>query len=341
MVAEVALRPADDFDGWLPVHAYDWKSRLMLDCCWMGRRRLTEPFFDHTVQASLELPFNQLFRRQLEISDLVEIESRRPALHLDGLIFHLSRCGSTLIAQMLAALPWTVVACEPSVVDGVIRHRHCQSDASEQTLVTWLKALLGCLARPRSGGERAHFVKLDPWHTVHLSLFQKAFPKTPCIFVYRDPVEVLVSVGREPGGRLIPGVIDPGLLDLDIGEAMALTGADYHARVLRLMCRAALENFRPGTDLLVNHNQLPGWVDSVLCPELGIDMSDQDRREMENRSLFRAKFGDHIHVDDSDQKRASATKDVDRAAERWLAESYARLESLRQRFQAGDPSSGN
>lgn len=330
------MRPGGDLDGWLPIRAYDSENRLMLDCCWMGRQRLSEPFFDHTIEARLRLPFNRLFRRQLGISELVEIEARRPALHPSGLIFHLSRCGSTLMAQMLAALPWAVVASEPSVIDGVIRHWQTQSGATRQTLVTRLKALLGCLVRPRSGGERAHFVKLDPWHTVHLPLFQEAFPETPCIFVYRDPVEVLVSLAREPGARLVPGAIDPCLLDLDLDQAMTLDSADYHARVLRVICHAALESFRPGIDLLVNHNQLPRWVGSVLLRRLGLEISDQDLLEMERRSLYRAKYGEIVHSDDSEKKRTSASAEIKRAAERWLAEPYARLESQNHRIRSSD-----
>lgn len=317
----------------MPIRAYESENRLMLDCCWMGRQRLSEPFFDHTVEARLRLPFNRLFRRQLGISDLVEIEASRPALHPTGLIFHLSRCGSTLIAQMLAALPWVVVASEPSVIEGVIRHWQARSEATEHDLATWLRALLSCLVRPRSGGESAHFVKLDPWHTVHLPLYQEAFAETPRIFVYRDPVEVLVSLARDPGARLNPGAIDPKLLDLDLEEAMALDSADYNARALRLICNAALENFRPGSDLLVNHNQLPRWVGSVLLPSLGFEQSDQDLKELKHRSLFRAKYGDVVHSVDSEQKRASATAEIKRAAERWLAEPYARLESHNPREQ--------
>jgi hypothetical protein len=325
--------PLDDLDGWLPIRAYNSENRLMLDCCWMGQQRLTDPFFDHTVDSCMKAPFNRLFRRQLEISELVEIEANRPVLQPNGLIFHLSRCGSTLVAQMLAALPWAVVASEPSVIDGVMRYWQTQSGATEQNLITWLRAMLGCLVRPRSGGERAHFVKLDPWHTVHLPLFQKAFPETPCIFVYRDPVEVLVSLAREPGARLIPGAIDPKLLDLDLEEAMALDrldSADYHARVLRLICDAALESFRPGIDLLVNHDQLPRWVSSVLLRGLGFELSDQDLCKLEQRSLFRAKHGETVHTNDSERKQASASAEIERAAERWLAEPYARLESKNQ-----------
>ncbi|MEX1309381.1 MAG: sulfotransferase family protein [Candidatus Sulfomarinibacteraceae bacterium] len=326
----MAVSPVDDLGGWLPIRAYDAGGRLTLDCCWMGRRRLSEPFFDHTVDAALELPFNRLFRRELDISELVEIESGRPPIRIDALVFHLSRCGSTLIAQMLAALPWTVVASEPSIVDGVIRHARARSDVSDRTLATWLGALLGWLVRPRAGRERAHFVKLDPWHTVHLPLFQRAFPETPCVFVYRDPVEVLVSLELEPGGRLIPGAIDPALLDLSMEEAMALDRADYHSRVLRLICDAALESFRPGVDLLVNHDQLPEWVGSVLCGELGFDLSDEDRGRMKERSTYRAKFAGETHIDDTEHKRASATGGIRRAAEQWLAEPYARLESARE-----------
>jgi len=325
------VRPDGDLDGWLPIRAYESESRLMLDCCWVGQRRLSEPFFDHTVEACLRLPFNRLFRRQLEISELVEIEACQPGLQPSGLIFHLSRCGSTLVAQMLAALPWAVVASEPSVIDGVIRQWQSRTATTEQILVTWLKAILGCLMRPRSGGESAHFVKLDPWHTVHLPLFQRAFPEAPCIFVYRDPVEVLVSLSREPGARLVPGAIDPKLLDLDLEEVMALDSADYHARVLRLICDAALESLRPGIDLLVNHDQLPRWVGSVLLRGLGFELSDQDLCKLEQRSLFRAKFGETVHTNDSERKRASATVEIKRAAERWLAEPHARFESLNQR----------
>ena len=52
---------------------------------------------------------------------------------------------------------------------------------------------------------------------------------------------------------------------------------------------------------------------------------------MEQRSLFRAKYGDVVHTDDSERKLASASAEIERAAERWLAEPYARLESQNQR----------
>ena len=102
----------------------------------------------------------------------------RPA----GFIFHMSRCGSTLVAQMLAALPENRVLSEPTAINAVIRAALLDARIPRATLVDWLRTVVGLLGCPLEGESR-YFVKLDCWHVLALPLIVEAFPETPWIFL--------------------------------------------------------------------------------------------------------------------------------------------------------------
>ena len=46
------------------------------------------------------------------MSDLLDQAAAEPGIDPTGFIFHLARCGSTLVSQMLAALPEHIVLSE-------------------------------------------------------------------------------------------------------------------------------------------------------------------------------------------------------------------------------------
>src|SRR5438552_2215761 len=50
------------------------------------------------------------------------------------------------------------------------------------------------LGRKRFGEERHYVVKFSSWNVRRLDLLRAAFPNTPWIFVYRQPVEVIGSI---------------------------------------------------------------------------------------------------------------------------------------------------
>ena len=53
---------------------------------------------------------------------------------------------------------------------------------------------------------------MDAWQIHSLPLIRAAFPDTPWVFVYRDPLEVMVSQLARPGTLNIPGALDPEIL---------------------------------------------------------------------------------------------------------------------------------
>jgi hypothetical protein len=314
--------------GWLPVQTH-WQDReLHVDWAYFGRRRLREPFFEESVLRIGSKPFNRLWRYSTPISALDGWLRKHPGVPPTGFIFHMSRCGSTLVSQMLAAMAGTVVVSEAAPIDTVVEARRTRPDLSDAQHAAWLRWIIGALGQPRSGDERHLFVKLDSWHTLALPLFRRAFPAVPWIFVYRDPVEVLVSQLRQHGMHMVPGMVDPDLFGFGASQA-TLAPEKYCAQVLERICDGVLRQYAPDTALLVNYRQLPAALWTGVLPHFGVPCSNGDRAAMVEAARYDAKNPYQAFSADSAAKQEVAT-DAIRSAAAGLGGQFARLEALRQ-----------
>ena len=88
--------------------------------CYLGEDRFVAPFFEQTISRHSRTPFNLPFPHVTPLAALAELQAADPGLPPTGFIFHMSRCGSTLVAQMLAALPQNIVISEAGPVDAVL-----------------------------------------------------------------------------------------------------------------------------------------------------------------------------------------------------------------------------
>jgi hypothetical protein len=240
----------------------------------------------------------------------------------------MSRCGSTLVSQMLAALPSNIVVSEASPIDTVVQADRWRPDLSAERHAIWLHSIIGALGQPRSGSEQRYFIKLDCWHTLALPLFRRAFPAVPWVFLYRDPVEVLVSQLRIPGTQMIPGSVGPDLYGLERSYGPG-TAEDYYAQVLAKVIEPAVAYYAAGGGLLVNYNQLPDALFTAILPHFGVACSAADRAAMIEAARYDAKAPGFQFEPDSGAKQRGATPAARAAAERWLGDLYRRLEILR------------
>lgn len=318
-----------DLRGWIPIDVYrlasEPPSRLTVDWCFLGEERFTDSFFQQTIQWRLQHPFHLLFRHQTPIEVLDDLRERQPGVPPTGFIFHMSRCGSTLISRMLAALPQNVVLSEPPPIDKLLRN-----PATDEQRLTWLQGLVSALGQPRRGDERHLFIKFDSWSAADLPLISRAFPQTPWLFVYRNPVEVLMSHLREPGSQTIPGVLDPHWVGLDLASAVQMPLMEYTARVLARICQSALEHYHCGRARLINYTQLPSLVWSQLPAFFDVDWPDEDLETMRQATQRHAKDPTRAFVADAEVKRSAAPVSVRQLAERFLQPLYEQLEAARQ-----------
>jgi hypothetical protein len=306
--------------GWIPV-AVDTNAPAgpVVEWCRFGETRFAEPFFEQTVRRARARPFNLAFRPRTALEE--ETPGPLPA----GLIFHLSRCGSTLVGRMLAALPETVVLSEPPPVDHVMRAR-----AGEEARARWLRALVAAFTH--GSGARRLFIKLDAWHALELPLFARAFPDVPWIFLYRDPLEVLVSHARQMSW-MMAAANAPDLLGVSVPDAMRIPRAEYHARVLARICEHAVRH--AGGERFVSYAQLPDAALTRIPALFGLAPSDAERAAMRAVATYHAKLPQARFVPDAAEKQDAADPEVRAAAERWLMPLYARLEAAR-RSAAGE-----
>jgi hypothetical protein len=323
-----AVTTLPDLEGWIPIRLYREEGRHLVDWCYLGTRRFREPFFEQTVEQCLHLPFNLLFRRQTPVEVLADWQAARPGLEPTGLIFQMSRCGSTLVAQLLAVLPQNVVLSEANPIDEAIR---APGHVGDEQRVAWLRGVVSALGQRRRPEDRHLFIKFDVWHTLDLPLLERAFPGVPWVFLYRDPVEVLVSHLTNRGRHTVPSLVSPAIFGIEGDAALRMSAEEYTARVLGRICQAALDRRQQtGRGLLVNYAQLPEAVWTTMADLFGTAYSAEDRERMRQAARFDAKNPCLFFAADTTDKECRATAAVRRAADTWVRPVYDRLEALRE-----------
>lgn len=230
---------------------------------------LHEPFFEQSAERAMQHPFNLVFGRRTSLAELEALYESDSGLKPAGFVFHMSRCGSTLVAQMLSRLDASIVLSEPQPLDAVLWPGRWRG-IDEATLIRRLRAMLSALGYPRNA-ERRLFVKFHASHVLELPLIAKAFPDVPWAFIFRDPHAVLRSQAEMPGPELFQGAIDPAYLGLAVDAAQAMPAAEYGAHALAAFCEAALASAGCGRSLFVEYPRLPEAVVTDLLPFFGIE----------------------------------------------------------------------
>ena len=304
-------------------------SRPKVDWGYLGARRFTDPFFAQTINPCVRHPADLLFRHQTPLDELGDILVSQPCLRPTGFIFHMSRCGSTLISQMLAAAPANIVLSEAGPIDDLLRLHFRNPSVTDKQRMQWLQWLVSVLAWRRHPAEKNVFIKFDCWHVMFLPLLQRAFPGVPWIFLYREPIEVMASAKKQLGGQMIPGVLQPALFGWDAATVAGMSLYEYTARVLAKLCEAALAQARNGNGKLVNYRQLPDAIWPALMRYWNVDFASDETARMLEAAQLDAKNPVLPFAADSQAKRDSASPEFRALTGQWLDEVYRQLEAQR------------
>ncbi|WP_035055050.1 aspartyl beta-hydroxylase [Andreprevotia chitinilytica] len=315
-----------DFHDWLPIRTRLDAEGWRIDWARFGTQPLAEPFFRDSTELALRRPFNQVFRRDTAIDALLDWQQRSPGIAPTAFVFHASRCGSTLIARMLSRLPGYTVLSEPSPLDALLRaHYTTPPIAADQP--TLIRAMLSAYGQRRRGTERALVVKLDAWNIFELPLLRQCFPTTPWLFLYRDPLEIVVSQIRQPGMHLVPGLIGATPLAFPQDEVNAMSHPEFVARTIGRMLAAGLEQCRAHGGLAVNYDELPDGVTGRLASFFGL--AESDLPIAQDGSRHNAKHPHQVFQSDRDSKHRDASDEIRAAVDQWARGPYAELEALR------------
>jgi hypothetical protein len=288
-----------------------------------GGERPVEPFFSMDTWRWSQRPLNAFL--QAHASFVPDPDPPPPVV---GLVFHLSRCGSTLVGQMLrAACPDLLVLLESRAIGKAARHLPwAPIDAGRRVeqLRYMAKTLYeGCGAPP--GGL---VIKAEGTALYDLDVYLQAFPGTPWIVIHRDPAEILASHQREPAPEATQGVLEyapPPSLDFQMSST--LSPESYAAHVLAALCEAATEGLeKPGSlGRLVGYADIVAWTMQALPCHFALSLPSDAEARMSAMADRDAKFPQTAFIDDSREKRRLADTAEIACAARIVQPAYQAL----------------
>ena len=270
---------------------HDEKGRLKFKWLFTGDLRYTEPFFDESISACLSLPENSSDNIPVTgIEELFDYASGLESVRPSCFIFHISRCGSTLLSQMMSEEERCIVLSEVPILDDLLQLRYHPAVRSMPPIEKLFKAVLHILGQRKAADEKYLAIKLDSWHTLFYDDLRAWFPAVPFFLMHRNPAEVIRSHAKQPGRHAVPGVLEPSMFGLNYNMACAMPAGMYLQYVLTCYLKKYLEILGSGNDvyMLNYHDGSVSMVERVIriC---NMEISETLTEKMITRAGFHSK----------------------------------------------------
>lgn len=184
-------------------------------CRWMdmGDVLFTAPFFDETLNICRNQPANRKpFQVLGSVPSMMEWAEEMLSVMPSAFLFHVSRCGSTLAAQLLGLDPRHIVLAEAPFIDDLLRAGYRVPGEALPDVEGAIRAALRFYGQQRQGPVTRLFIKTDSWHILFHAVLRAAYPNVPFFLLYRSPEEVLYSHRKRRGMQSVPGVIERDIL---------------------------------------------------------------------------------------------------------------------------------
>jgi len=283
--------------------------------------------------------------------DLKKIVERAKAIDDSGVhvieptafVFHESRCGSTLVANALTAMNPEEHRVYSESQPPLQAMHACGMNGERCPLeraAELLQDVIYLMGRSNDPKEKKMFFKIQSSGIKNINTLTKAFPDTPWIFLYRNPVQVLMSQFAR-GTRYAVCVHNFKDVPRSTIDWVASTGRDIRslspvqkcAVHLSTLCEAAIVAIAKSESmgLGVNYENLVNkLIDRVIPQHFNVPMTEDGRQRVIEVSNHYSKGGTFREKskweEDSETKEKNSTPEMKEASELYLIESYELLE---------------
>lgn len=266
---------------WLP-RRYHIRSQRLQWCLADGPA--VEPFHDEYLSRCWQrVLLNQLITPRTSLQALAAGHEGVPSAEPAGFIFHLSRCGSTLLSGCLSELEDAAVISESPVLTEVMLDP-ALSLPEKRAHIARLMDLNASLFP----GRRV-VVKWNAWDVFQWDLLHGLYPTVPVVALVRDPVEILASHHAQ-SGRHMSG--DPSLAGVApvFSASSGASVLQHRIGVLEgLMVGMLPLQQIPGTAFF-DYPQLQLETLAQIARMFGLRCDAADQRRMEQRMQRNAKL---------------------------------------------------
>lgn len=273
-----------------------------LICEWLQNdaHPFAEPFFDETISRLKYSPDNRRKFRMLAHIDMLEewastTEKRHPA----AIIFHISRCGSTLFSQMLSTQLKYMVLAEVPFFDELLRLPFKNNTISKTKAGSLFDAALQAYIQASYIRPEKLFIKADSWHLHFHETLRILYPGVPFILLYRHPMEVLRSQQRRRGIQSVPGMIEPGVFGFSEDMPGYYDLDKYMSDVLQSYFEKMIRFAGDPNSILINYNEGPMAGLEKILSATGISLPAAALKKMEDRAGFHGKYPGQLFLKES------------------------------------------
>ncbi|WLQ13937.1 hypothetical protein O5O45_29875 [Hahella aquimaris] len=240
----------------------------------------------------------------------------RPA----GFIFHLSRCGSTLVSNLLAVSPAHCVISESSALTELLLDKDL-SDSQKAEALRFLLAAQGLAG----GCDQKLIVKWNAWDIGFWPLLRRLYPDTPSVFVIRRPEEILASHQRLAGRHM--AATDLSVLShlvAKVDDAASDVLLSYQMEVLGALMSSMAQSLDSSV-LVVDYTELPDAVENRIADHFGVSFTSDELQLLKSRAGQYSKDPSRSFRGDSeDKRRVFSAQDASMISQK-LDGLYARL----------------
>lgn len=308
---------------WLP-YRYQPQQRIVNWLLPTGHA--TEPFQDETICRYRQLLLNQIIQpctsltvAQQQAKQLVDTQ---PA----GFIFHLSRCGSTLISACLSELETTCVFSESPLLTELLLDDSLPAVEQQDFLRCFINLQGAAFSeRPQI------IIKWNAWDIFRWKTIRTIYPDVPAIFLVRDPIEILASHQRS-SGRHMAG--DPTLAKLHPVFANRHSDGswlDWQIQVLRSLLLAMSEKSTLAKVMVVDYQYWDEQSLTLVLDFFGCGLNEHGFLKIQERMRFHSKSPGQVFVPDKEKKRNCFTSAEQARIHTQLAFAYNQLNKSAQK----------
>lgn len=329
-----AINLIQQHNGFLPVDVQPATAGHEVTWLNVGKYRFTKAKFELAIRGLIATEHSE-GTLTTALTDLAAKEFLTDTLYPTGFIFHISRCGSTLLAKALARTPQHVVIDEGTPLNDGLWHYLTngwqQPVVYDEQAFTIYRNLLLALGRRRTCQQQRYFVKFRSWNALFIDFITQVFPDVPCLFLYRDPVEVLVSgqwkrVWTLDFKGLASGAYMSGS---SLADTQSMDELTFLAKIYRRYFAAVLQTKTNQLHFL-NYDQLTSAnYPAILAHAFGYQPSPDELAMMQAQFAYYSKDDDDtIHfTSDKEAKQQAATQAVRQVVAQEMDDLYAQVEA--------------
>jgi hypothetical protein len=236
------------------------------------------PFFEDDLALSRQSLLAQLIQPFSELEQLIPQRLTVPAVQPALLIFHWSRCGSTLVSGSFALQQKVKVLSESMLASDLLNDPYWAGRQPE--LLDLVLRLQGRLRHH----EQQLVVKCNAWDLQHWPVWLNLYPNAGVLCLIRQPEAVLASHHHLAGRHMVRQ--QPALWQESDQSAPLL---DYRIQVIKRMA-TLMDALRQQRDCTVlSYEQLKDTTPQQLARIAGLELTDSEQKQWQEFRQFDAK----------------------------------------------------